>query len=86
MKRADIKIGYLCNNHCLFCVQGKNRELYGNKSCAEIKKAINLARKTCQDLVFTGGEATLRNDFLELVSYAKKLGFRYICVITNGIK
>jgi tRNA A37 methylthiotransferase MiaB len=26
MKRADVKIGFGCNNHCQFCVQGDKKE------------------------------------------------------------
>ncbi len=85
MKRADIKIGYMCNNQCLFCVQGDRRKTLGNKPGSEIQKAIALAKEQhCDALVFTGGEATLREDFLELVAYARALGFKNIQVQTNG--
>lgn len=40
-----------------------------------------------EELEFTGGEVTLRRDFVDLVSYAKKeLGFRVVSMITNGIR
>ncbi|MFC1517794.1 radical SAM protein [Candidatus Margulisiibacteriota bacterium] len=83
-KRADIKIGYQCNNKCKFCVQGNKREHLPNKSTKEVKRSIRQARKTCEDMVFTGGEATLREDFLELVRYAKELSYRNIQIQTNG--
>ena len=84
MKRVDIKIGYLCNNQCSFCVQGDRRKTLGNKPGNEIKAAIKKAKKACAAIVFTGGEATLRGDFFELVSYAKDLGFKSIQIQTNG--
>lgn len=83
-KKADIKIGYSCNNHCKFCVQGRKREILPDKTTEEIKKILKRARKNCQEIVFTGGEPTIRPDFLELASYAKSLGFKRIQVQTNG--
>ena len=82
-KRVDIKLGFLCNNNCRFCVQA-HKKRFGNRTTEEIKKDLREARKTCIDVVFTGGEPTIRKDILELVSYAKKLGFRTIQIQTNG--
>ena len=85
MKRVDIKIGFLCNNRCKFCVQGEKRVLFGNKSAKEIKKNLKEAKeKGSQGVVFTGGEPTLHQNFLELVSYAKALDFKIIQIQTNG--
>ncbi len=84
MKRVDIKTGFSCNNHCRFCVQGNKRNLYGNKTNEEIKKILQEARKDCDSVVFTGGEPTIREDIIDLVSYAKKLEFEGIQIQTNG--
>lgn len=85
MERVDIKIGFLCNNRCKFCVQGRKRELFGNKEKEEIKKDLKEAKKKkIEGAVFTGGEPTLHQNFLELVSYAKFLGFKTIQIQTNG--
>jgi MoaA/NifB/PqqE/SkfB family radical SAM enzyme len=84
MKRADIKVSFSCNNHCLFCVQGKKREQIRDKTCQEIKREMKQAIKDCQSIVLTGGEATIRPDFLEIVKFAKKLGFGTIQIQTNG--
>jgi len=83
-KKADIKVGYSCNNHCKFCVQGRKRELFPDKTTEEIKKILIEARKNCQEVVFTGGEPTIRPDFIELARFAKSLGFKRIQVQTNG--
>jgi len=83
-KKADIKVGYSCNNNCLFCVQGGKRSLYPDKTTEEIKKILKEARETCQGVVFTGGEPTVRPDFLELAAYAKSLGFKKIQAQSNG--
>jgi MoaA/NifB/PqqE/SkfB family radical SAM enzyme len=84
MKRADIKVSFSCNNHCLFCVQGKKREEIKDKTYQEIKREMRQAIKDCQSIVLTGGEPTIRPDFLEIVMYAKKLGFGTIQIQTNG--
>jgi pyruvate-formate lyase-activating enzyme len=84
MKRADIKVGFSCNNHCLFCVQGEKRKKVGDKTLREIKKELKQAIMDCQEVVLTGGEPTIRPDFLEIVSFAKKLGFITIQIQSNG--
>jgi MoaA/NifB/PqqE/SkfB family radical SAM enzyme len=83
-KRVDIKIGYQCNNHCLFCVQGNKREKCAFRTKFEIKKDLINARKTCQSVVFTGGEPTVHPNFLDLVRLAKKLNFQTIQIQSNG--
>jgi MoaA/NifB/PqqE/SkfB family radical SAM enzyme len=82
--RADIKVGYSCNNNCKFCVQGKKKELLPDKPGYAILKILQEARSTANGVVFTGGEPTIRADFLRLVSFAKKLGYRRIQVQTNA--
>lgn len=84
MKRVDIKIGFACNNHCRFCVQGKKRYMKSDKDNLAIKKILEDARRDCDGVVFTGGEPTIRSDILDLVSYAKKLKFKTIQIQTNG--
>lgn len=82
-KRVDIKTGFMCNNNCMFCAQAHKKHL-GNKTTEEIKKDLKESRKRCDGVVLTGGEPTIRRDFLELVSYAKKLGYSLIQIQTNG--
>jgi len=84
VKRVDIKTGFLCNNNCRFCVQAHKRS-YGNRDKNEIFKDLEKAKKTgCEGVVFTGGEVSIRNDFFDLLSYAKKLQFKTIQVQTNA--
>lgn len=83
MKRVDIKTGFICNNNCLFCVQADNK-LTGNRSFEEIKKDLEESKTRCGGVVFTGGEVTIRKDFIDLVKLAKKLGYKIIQIQTNG--
>jgi len=83
-KRVDLKLGYLCNNNCLFCVVADKKKL-GDKSTGEAMGDLRLARKNnAAQVVFTGGEPTIRRDLPELVRYARKLGFTEVQVQSNG--
>ncbi len=84
MERVDIKVTYSCNNNCQFCVQGINKTLCNPKTGKEIRQIIASSKKIGQQqVVFTGGEATLRPDIVKLVAYAKKLGYN-VQIQTNG--
>jgi radical SAM protein with 4Fe4S-binding SPASM domain len=84
-KRADIKVGFSCNNRCIFCAQGEKRKIYKDKTFEQIKSFINKAfNDHCTEIVFTGGEALIRKDIVELVKYAKNKGFERIQIQTNG--
>lgn len=82
-KRIDIKITFQCNNHCLFCVQGRKREVCADKTTAEILNILNASRQENDEVVFTGGEPTMRPDLLRLIRHACKLKYR-IFIQTNG--
>ncbi|NTV41436.1 MAG: radical SAM protein [Candidatus Moranbacteria bacterium] len=84
MKKADIKTGFLCNNNCLFCVQGPEKKKFGNKNTKELIEIIKKAKRGCDTIVFTGGEPTIRRDLIELVALAKKLKFKTIQIQSNG--
>jgi len=83
-KRVDIKTGFLCNNNCRFCVQADNK-FKGNRRKEDIFKDMEDALKTgCEGVVLTGGEVSIREDFFELLSHARSLGFKSIQVQSNG--
>jgi|GEM_PF-1078436 len=85
-KKANLNVGYSCNSHCIFCRQGKYEkgEWSHDKTTAEIKQEMRKVIKSCQGIVFTGGEPTIRPDFMEIVKYAKTIGFETIQIHTNG--
>ncbi len=83
MKRIDIKVGFSCNNNCLFCAQG-HKKSFGDRSTIEIERDLSSSKIRCGGVVFTGGEFTIRKDAFELVSYAKVLGFSVIQIQSNG--
>lgn len=84
-KRLDIKIGFHCNNFCLFCPQGDKRNIHPQRELADMVKDLEDARSHgIRDVVFTGGEPTLHNHIVEVVSMARKIGFELIQLQTNG--
>lgn len=83
IQRIDIKVGFKCNNRCKFCVQGSKRSRYPDKATSEIKAILRDSKGRNTEIVFTGGECTIRPDILELVSYSKGLGHN-VHVQTNG--
>ncbi|MDD3032342.1 MAG: radical SAM protein [Bacilli bacterium] len=84
MKTLDIKTGFQCNNQCQFCIQGDKRNFKKTKSTEEIKQILKQNCDNFGKLVFTGGEVTIREDILEIVKYAKDLGYKIIQIQTNG--
>jgi len=83
MNRIDLKVGFKCNNRCKFCVQGDKRDFCPDKSDQGIKTILEESRRGFSEVVFTGGEATLRPNIIELVSFAKGLGYK-VQIQSNG--
>ncbi|MFP4403594.1 MAG: radical SAM protein [Candidatus Woesearchaeota archaeon] len=83
MRRVDIKTGFICNNNCVFCVQADNK-CTGNRTFEEIKNNLLDCKDRCQMVTFTGGEVTIRKDFFKLINIAKKIGYQYIQIQSNG--
>ena len=84
MDRVDVKLSFSCNNRCRFCVQGEKRSKFPDRTTTQAKRLLGQARKRADEIVFTGGECSIRPDFLDLVAHARKLGFREIQLQTNG--
>jgi cyclic pyranopterin phosphate synthase len=82
-RRADLKTGYNCNSNCVFCVIG-DKLFTGDRSTADCIEELKLSRQTCEDVVFTGAEVTIRPDFFQLVAAARALRYRNIQIQTNG--
>jgi len=83
-KRLDIKLRFQCNNRCVFCVQGDKRETEPCRSPENVADLLAERRGTCDSVVFTGGEVTLREDLIDQIRHAKSLRYRSIQIQTNG--
>lgn len=80
---AMIEIADRCNEACIHCyqVQGQKGEL----DTAQWERILReLAELGVMFLSISGGEATLRKDFLHLVRYARELRFA-VRIFTNGL-
>ena len=85
-KKLVIFLGYSCNNNCIFCINAEKRNKIKDKSKEEVLKEIYLAAKKEKiDIIeFIGGESTIRDDFIEIIQFAKKLKIPDIVIATNG--
>ena len=79
----EVCVGAECNNACLFCSVG-SPTAFKRKTLAEIKEEMNVLRQVASSIKFTGGEVTIRKDLVDMVSFAKSLGFQRIIIETNG--
>lgn len=88
--KYDLKVGYACNNKCFHCVVETNR--YDRETgeyrdfdykYGEILEILENAPDEIDSIVVTGGEATLRKDFIRIMRQAKKKADR-VALQTNG--
>ena len=76
--KLDLKLGFRCNNRCTFCVQGDKRDYVSDLTTAEAIQRLEAARATCDGLLLTGGEITIRDDVPEIIRAATTIGARII--------
>lgn len=79
------EVSNACNLRCQQCHASSGKPLADELSTEEGKKLLRelASIDEFRMLVFTGGEPLVRPDILELVGYARHLGFE-ICIATNG--
>jgi radical SAM protein with 4Fe4S-binding SPASM domain len=86
---AEIALTYRCQNRCTFCYaaspyRGDDKDVMTTEQIKKVMHKI-FHQAHVPSLSFTGGEATLRADLLELIGYGKELGFR-VNLISNGVR
>lgn len=80
---AMIEIADRCNEVCVHCYQVQGQK--GEIATSDWKKILDeLAEMGVLFLTISGGEATLRKDFLEIVAYARHKRFA-VKLFTNGL-
>lgn len=87
-RNVEINIGKVCNNKCVFCLDGLpatelRRYMPWPDMQAEIRRWYEAGNRS---LGFLGGEPTTYPYILEAIRYARDLGFTRIAVATNGTK
>lgn len=82
----EVMLNYTCNARCMFCSQG-NFDKERLASFNQTAKSIYLAwQQGYRRIGFTGGDPLVSPDIIKAVSLAKKIGFPFIRVQTNGIR
>jgi len=72
--RMDLAITYRCNNDCAHCYNARERNFPELGTEQWFKILDQLWALGVPHIVFTGGEATLRNDLPELIKHAESNG------------
>jgi radical SAM protein with 4Fe4S-binding SPASM domain len=72
--RMDLALTYRCNNDCTHCYNARERN-FPELDTEHWKRILDrLWSLSVPHIVFTGGEATLRNDLPELIAHAEANG------------
>ena len=80
--RALIKVGYACNNNCVFC-HSEGSAPPRAEAASVLAKIETAAALGCTMVVFSGGEPTLRTELASWAQHAQLLGLP-VGLITNG--
>ena len=72
--RMDLAVTYRCNNDCAHCYNARERNFPELSTEQWFKVLDQLWELGVPHIVFTGGEATLRNDLPELIAHAESNG------------
>jgi radical SAM protein with 4Fe4S-binding SPASM domain len=79
--RLDLALTYSCNNNCYFCYTGGPRKI-DELTTREWTQALDkIWQSGIPQVVFTGGEPTLRDDLVALVDHAQQF---VTGLVTNG--
>ncbi|ODS33610.1 MAG: moaA/nirJ/pqqE cofactor biosynthesis protein [Candidatus Scalindua rubra] len=78
-------VGQRCNLKCIHCYSQSQNIEYPNELTTKEAKALldNLAEYGAPVILFSGGEPLMREDLMELISYARNKGLRAV-ISTNG--
>jgi MoaA/NifB/PqqE/SkfB family radical SAM enzyme len=78
-----LRIGLACNNRCYMCA---GTWVYqANLTTAQVLRKLQRGREYgLGEVVFSGGEPTVRNDIVDLVRTAKEVGYSSIVLQTNA--
>src|SRR4051812_8537486 len=85
MRSDRVFTNYTCNQHCRYCTSRSASDDRDFVAPIAVNARVEAAlRRGAQEIVFTGGEPTLRNDLPILVGYARARGAKSIVVETNA--
>lgn len=81
--KVIMNVTYRCNNRCNFCAVG-NRSFKDGRFEDQQKLLMNYRKRGLTLVDFDGGEPTLYPKLVQLVQYAKAIGYERINVTSNG--
>ena len=84
MEEFDIKVGYSCNNRCVFCLNKDKWDFHQYPIAVLKNKIASISKKGCQRLIISGGEPLISEYFFEIADFAKRKGIKTIEVQTNA--
>jgi uncharacterized radical SAM superfamily Fe-S cluster-containing enzyme len=80
-----VEVTNRCNLRCGYCFAGDSID--EEPPLERVKSWLSDIAASGRSFVqFTGGEPTLRDDLPEIVSHARRCGFRYMQLNTNGLR
>lgn len=81
---VDLRVGTRCNLNCSYCLLGHEDRYI--RPAAEVAADLALGReRDLEKVSFTGGEPTLHPELPRLISVARKMGYREVVLVTNGL-
>jgi len=84
-KAGYIKVGYSCNNHCLFCTAEWKKYHEDRSTFAVIEEIERIVSEDKPGtIVYSGGEPTVRRDLPYIVEHARNLGVEHQVIQTNA--
>lgn len=72
-----------CNSNCTLC--GASWPFHPNLNTMQaVERLCHGIQIGLREVVFSGGEVTLRHDLIKLIQFARNIGYSSIIVLTNG--
>ena len=88
-KVCELTLNFNCNAKCAFCYSSPQLPQWSEGSIS-LKEAggalLNAYKDGAWQVSLIGGEVTLRDDLPQIASLSKKIGYKAIQIISNGIK
>ncbi len=88
VKNVEINPGRLCNNKCIFCMSGEDRDDHNPwASFDRVLRELEYHYSSgARSVGFLGGEPTAYPHIIESIAYAKKIGYQRVALCTNGMR
>jgi len=80
-------VTFRCNLNCIYCGYQRRKFLaqYADAGTEEAKRILAACRDDAPSIAFSGGEPLVREDIVDIVRYAKSLGYKPVSLFTNSL-